>query len=276
MANAPSRFEQMVLNNGPVQTSIIQNLTRWEFLNLQLAGLRIPVGREFKRKMQIPTGCSEVNPRNRDEMCAHTTESFDEIRACAGYPFRTPNGDFVMENWMADHRTQICLLNEPWRVQERHDLAPGSRPDLEPNAEKYPIHTKICRRCHEFYAVQRLNEQLLMIADFRAPLCKQHSLELTYQFPLNACRCLAFINDKWRCRRCCVHSLNTLDIRAYVSKESLKNVRIPWSQPWAYLQSLWTPDRPLCPIKGCFQQAWFDETGESVQMCLGCNRIIQI
>lgn len=275
MANAPSEFEQMITNNGPVQTSIIRNLTPWEFRNLQLAGIRIPVNRVFQRRHQTLIRCNERDPENPEERCPNTTELFEEIRACAGRPFGIVKGKTFMESWMGAEKTRPCIQYEPWKIQERRWLVIESQPGSEPNVRQYPIHTKVCRRCRDFYAAEQLNEQLREIADFRTPLCKWHSLEQARQSPLNVCRCLAFINDKWRCRRCYSQTLSFLNAHAGNSKWSLTNVRIPWSHPQAYLRSLWASRGTVCPIQGCFEQSWLDRTGERMQMCLGCNTIIR-
>lgn len=277
MANAPSAFEQMITNNGPVQTSIIRNLTPWEFRNLQLAGIRISVNREFQRRHQAPIRCNERDPVNPDERCPNTTESFDEIRACAGHPFGCVKGktfqDIWMGIWMGAEKTRPCIQNEPWHIQEKGWLVTESQPGNEPNTIQYPIHTKVCRRCRDYNAAESLNVQLRAIAHFRTPLCKWHSLEQARQSPLNACRCFAFINDKWRCRSCYSQTLSYLSGHAAVSRWFLTDVRIPWSQPRAYLRSLWTSSETVCPIQGCFEQSWLDRTGESMQQCLGCNTI---
>lgn len=62
-----SSIEEMVGNNGPVHESIIRNLTRWDFRDLQLAGIWIAVNQEFHRKHQKPTRCNGKDPENRGQ-----------------------------------------------------------------------------------------------------------------------------------------------------------------------------------------------------------------
>ncbi|MCJ1262383.1 hypothetical protein MMC22_002253 [Lobaria immixta] len=189
MACAPSRFERMITNNGPVQTSIIRNLTRWEFRNLQLAGVRISVGRVFRRKHQIPTRCDECNPEEEEQLlarCTNSTQTFDEIRACSGSPFFSQGK--LRENSISDQEIQDCLQTEPWWGEE-------DSPENGPNTDKHPIHTKVCRRCRDWYVANEMFHQVLTIAEFRTPLCKRHSLEQANQSPLNACHCFNYIND---------------------------------------------------------------------------------
>lgn len=270
MASQPSQFEQMVTNNGPIQTSIIGNLSRWESTNLLLAGVRIPVSQKLLRKHQIPTRCSERVPQSRAR-CPNSTESFDEIRACTGHPFGILQEKKFLKQPLGAQETRPCLQVKWWRYQE-NDLDIGT----EPNTGKYPIHTKVCRRCRDFYATELWDEQLLMIAQFRAPLCKWHSLEQSNQLPHNACRCFAYINDKWRCQSCYVIAMFYLKNRADLYRESKLNAGIAWSQPLAYLRRLWGSGGLVCPIKGCIQQPWHDITQERMQLCMGCCSICKI
>ena len=270
MAATPSKFEQMVINNGPIQTSIIRNLTRWEFRNLLLAGVRIPVDRTFLRKYLIPNRCNELDPERSIgmvERCTNTTERFDDIKACSGGPLCIAQRTFLLEKRIGAEKMKLCLQGEPWRRPENNP------DDNELNTNKYPIHTKVCRRCRDFYAAEVRDHQLEKIAGFRTPLCKEHSLELANQLPLNNCRCFDYINHKWRCKFCCSDTLYYLNARAFLSRSNLMQKKVPWSRPWAYLKSLWVSQGPLCPIKGCFEQPWLDETRERMQLCMGCNAI---
>ena len=261
----------MITNNGPVQTSIVRNLTRWEFRNLQLAGVRISVGRVFRRKYQIPIRCDECNPEEEEQLvarCTNSTQTFDEIRACSGSPFLSQGK--LRENSISDQEIQDCLQTEPWWGEE-------DSPENGPNTDKHPIHTKVCRRCRDWYVANEMFHQVRTIAEFRTPLCKRHSLERANQSPLNACRCFNYINDKWRCSFCYGNTLHYLKSRADVFKIFLANVQIPWSHPWTYLTSLWAPrEGPVCPIEGCFQPAWLDKTAERMHLCMGCDAICRI
>lgn len=278
MANALSMFEEMITTHGPVQESIIRNLTAWELRNLQLAGIGILASQEVQRKYQIPNRCSEKDPDNQEGMCTNTTESFDEIRACVGHPSNLPIPKplQVLQNWLGDHKTKPCLENlevEFWRSLERLRHPPGSVPEREANTDERPIHNKVCRRCRDFYAAENLNEQLTTIESFRWPLCKYHGLKMATEFPLNACRCLAFVNEQWRCKRCTNYTLAFLNMRAFKAQCSLRRLTFPWSRPWKCLRMLWDLPWPYCPIEGCLEPACFDETSEGMQLCLGCNTI---
>lgn len=275
MANppGPSKFEQMVTNNTPVQTSLIKNLTRWDFRNLQLAGVKIPVSREFQRKHLVPNRCDEWDPE-KPERCANTTESFDEIKACAGQPMRYKNQDLAESIWV--QKTQPCLQNQILGFDK-------SGLDNEPNTGKYPIHTKVCRRCHDNFAARELDRQLRYtndIASLRLAFCKQHKIQLTDQYPRNSCRCRGFVNDKWRCIRCYTDTLVFLNARANAIRSSLTRATIPWyQQPWAFFSSLfWEPDHlePGCPIKGCTQEPIYDDVNDDPRLCMGCSSIVMV
>ena len=267
MAATPSKFEQMVINNFPIQTSMIGNLTRWEFRNLQLAGVIIPVDRTFLRKQLVPNRCNELNETRTGgvKRCTNTTERFDDIKACSGSPSSLAQSTFVLEKPIGAEKIYPCLQRLGWNNHE-----------IELNTNKYPIHTKVCRRCRDFYAAEVRDYQVEEIAGFRRPLCKGHCLELADQLPLNACRCFDYINHKWRCNICCNNALCYLRARARFSRSILKQKNFPWSRPWAYRQSLWVSQGPLCPIEGCFQRPWFDETRERMQLCMGCNTICRV
>lgn len=261
MANPRLNLERLITNNGPIQESIMRNLTGWDFRNLKLAGVRITVSREFQRRHQIPIRCNERDPQWPGR-CDNTTETYDEIRACTGSPLWYLSRRAHIEKSLGDQKLQPCLLQ--------------GNPDNEPNTREYPIHKKACRSCRDFYRARELHDQLLAISELRMPLCKRHSLKQAKQFPLNACRCLDYVNDKWRCRRCYEETLYFLITRADLSRQSLANVRVPWSWPWAHLRSLWTSKTRICPIEGCFQKAWLSENRERMQLCLGCSSIIRV
>lgn len=270
MAKPPSLLEQMIANNGPIQASIMRHLTTWEFRNLQLAGVRLPVSRAFQRRQLIPNRCNERDPDIPENQCANTTETFDNIRACAGRPM-IDLPQIEMDKTIEAQKMQPCLKNEWWRVRDSNQVN-------EPNTSNHPIHTKVCSRCRDRYAWEQLVEQVQRIATLRVPLCKRHSLEQANPLPPNNCHCYGYINDKWRCRRCNSETLYYLEYRAEVYRKSLADSRIPWSQPWASLRSLWAliqrSKRRVCPIEGCMRQPWLDRTKrERMQLCMGCNEI---
>lgn len=273
MANQLSEFEEMMMRNTPIQTSVLRNLTRWDSRNLQLAGLRIEVSRELQRRHLIPVRCDEWDPENMGKKCANTTEVIDEIRACTGYPVIT-RWPIILARRLEDEEIRLCLYNEQLEFWQRY-------PDDFSDTVGYPVHTKVCRRCRDFHAAKKLDEQLLMIARFRMPLCKQHSLEQANQSPVAACRCLDYLNGKWRCRSCCDETMYYMRRRAGIIRRSLKTVKTSWSSPWTYLQSLWVlvwgSEVQFCPIEGCMHQASLDENREErLHMCLGCNAISRI
>lgn len=76
--------DQMILSRGPTPTSTTRNLTRWDFKNLRLAGVRTPLNREFRRKHLQSHRCDERDSEKPEKRCANTTELVEEIRACAG------------------------------------------------------------------------------------------------------------------------------------------------------------------------------------------------
>lgn len=270
MANPLSMFEQMMNRNGPIQESVMRNLTHWDFRNLQLAGVRIPVSRGIQRKFLKPNRCNERDPESRFEQCTNTTRSIDEVRACVGRPSWFSRGKFRFEKWIGDQEIQPCLQTERYP-------APESNPENEPNMGGCPIHSKVCRRCRDFYAARQLNEQLSIIGQFCTLLCKRHSLEHANQFPLNACRCHGYMNDNWRCNRCATDTIGYLDARAGMFGISLMQAKIPWYHPLARLRSLWGSRGSRCPIEGCVRQPWLDGGNRArMQMCLGCNSITRM
>lgn len=268
MANPASSFEQMILNNGPIQESIIRNLTRWDFRNLQLAGVQIPLSRGLQRRLQKPTRCDEKDPENANRRCANSTISVDDIRACAGRPVWIVDMGFHVEECLEAQRIRPCLQKKTLRAQD-------DSPDNEPNTGQYPIHSKVCGRCNEHYANKHLAQRLLTIDQFRIPLCKRHSLKHARKLPLNACRCIDYVNGNWRCRSCQRNAMLYLCTREGNFRRSISNVQIPWSHPFARVRNFWAAGAPVCPIDGCVQQPWWNEfRGERMQMCLGCNAII--
>lgn len=270
MANqgpSPSSFEDLITNYGPVQTSVINNLTRWDSTNLQLAGVGLPVSQEFLRTHQVPTRCHEQDPEHVDERCANTTENFgDEIRACEGRPLRYPKENPIIRESLGDQELRPCVPVARW--------LPESNDPVEPNVDRYPIHTKVCRRCRDFYAAALLHIQRRTIMRFRMSLCHRHSVEQANQRVPNACRCFDYINDKWRCHSCYQDTLCYLVYRASRNKRA-RDVENPWTHPLAYLRDLWSPGRTKCPIEGCMREPepWLDGPGDGMNMCMGCKAI---
>ncbi|MCJ1470932.1 hypothetical protein MMC07_009580 [Pseudocyphellaria aurata] len=272
MANPRPTLEGILTSCGPVLESITQNLTGWEFRNLQLAGVRISVGREFQRRHQIPNHCN--NEIHLGTECDNTTESFD-VRSCKGRPMiERKNGRILLEEWVGTTPMYSCLRDDWWRGWQL--LVDDPNPHPEPNRDQYPIHTKICRPCRDASAAELLEEQLLTIAQYNAPLCKVHSLDQTIaQFPHNACRCLAFVRDPWRCRRCYQATLAYLAHRAHI-QPLFRQFAPAWQRAWVYFKSLWASPGPVCPMEGCSRPAWLEQNSERIQMCLACKAITKI
>lgn len=270
--NRPSKFEQMILNHGPIQESIIQNLTRWDFRNLLLAGVRTPVNQEFQRKHQLPTRCNEEDPEIPGEQCPHSTATGDEIRACSGRPmWVTKDKKVYVTKWIG---------HQPWL----NHRGQHSNSDDGQNTIQHPIHFKVCKRCHESCAAVNRAKSLLTIARFRTPLCKMHSREQSKQSPPDACRCLDFIFGNWdskpKCSKCQSITQFYLFARSAINRKNSSAPKFPWSSPiFAQWKNLLWPDskKPVCPIEGCTRRPWLDESRhERMQMCLGCNAIFSI
>lgn len=221
----------------------------------------------------MPNRCDEWNPKT-PERCANTTEFFDEIRACAGRPMRYKNQDLTESIWV--QKTQPCLQNQILGFDK-------SGLDNEPNTDEYPIHTKVCRRCHDSVAARDLNWQLRYIASFRIAFCKEHKADLTVladRFPLHTCRCRGYINDKWRCTRCYTETLLYLNARANAFRSSLTRVTTPWyQQPWKFFTSLFWESGPVgpgCPVKTCTQEPYYGDVPLDPRLCLGCSSIVMV
>ncbi|MCJ1470949.1 hypothetical protein MMC07_009597 [Pseudocyphellaria aurata] len=159
MANPRPTLEGMITSCGPLLESIMQNLTPWEFRNLQLAGVRTSVGQEFQRRHQLPNRCNEIHFGTE---CDNTTESFD-VRSCKGSPMIVwKNGEILLKEWVGTTPMGPCIRDDWWRAWKLHVENPNPHP--EPNQDQYPIHTKICRPCRDASAAELLGEQLLTIA----------------------------------------------------------------------------------------------------------------
>ncbi|MCJ1465009.1 hypothetical protein MMC07_003624 [Pseudocyphellaria aurata] len=252
----------------------MQNLTRWEFRNLQLAGVRISVSREFQERHLLPNRCNEIIPTRLKPQCDNTTESFD-VRSCKGRPRRMIKMFTIyLEERVGSTPMESCLRDDLWRLA----LA-SPNPDPEPNRDQYPIHTKICQPCRDASAEELLAEQSRMIARFNKPLCKVHSLDRRIaSFPRNACRCLAFVRDSWRCRRCYEHTLSYLAYRANNKPPFHQSVPV-WQRVWVYFKSFWAsppPHEPVCPMERCSRQPWLEQYSERMQICLVCHAITNI
>ncbi|MCJ1470077.1 ATP-dependent Lon protease pim1 [Pseudocyphellaria aurata] len=241
MANPRPTLEGVITSCLPVLESIIQNLSPWEIRNLQLAGVRIPVGREFQRRHHVPNCCNEISLIRLGPPCDNTTESFD-VRSCKGRPMEVKkNGKILLEERVGNTPMEPCLRDEWWRLILAN---PNPDPHPEPNRDRYPIHTKICQPCRDVFVAELLEAALLTIARYNTPLCKAHSLDHAIaQFPPNACRCLAFINEPWRCRRCHFNALDYLAYRAH-NKPPFRRSLPVWRRAWVFFKRFWSSKQP--------------------------------
>ncbi len=214
MATTPTNLESVFLNKGyyEIQESIMGNLDRVDFKNLQLAGVKmVSLGPELQRKHLTPIGCDEeiFTLDGTRAQCLNMTNTIDTIGRCTGtYILRDPlaiSGPFLRKVGCAHH---ICM----------------------------PCRDGIEAQCSDFERGR--------LFTYCMPLCSEYSHYYPrQQVPPTECLCRTFLSAQWQCSPCCQDSLNALTKLAGIL-EGKSLLKIPWA-PGNVILGL------KCPIKNC-------------------------
>ncbi len=239
MASNPPNLEGVFLNKGyyEIQESIIRNLDRVDFKNLQLAGVKmVDLGRELQRKHLTPIGCDEKLSTldGTTPPCLNTTRTIDTIGRCTGaYVLRDPfatSGPFL--------RRIHCAHN-------------------------------VCKPCRDGTEAQFSNFERLRIFMYCIPLCSEHSLYYAQrQMPQTECLCRAFISAQWQCTPCRQDSLVAVTKLAGLFEDS-SLLKIPWAPRNVVFGH-------KCPTNNCPKESsmLYSDRANYRALCLVCHTIL--
>lgn len=288
-----SNFEHCFNNAYSFQTSMLSNLTRLDFKNLQLAGIRISVSREIQQKYLLPSKCNEKlrTPGSESVTCTNTTETVREIKACHGKHRQYKN--LALRPGLVKH-----VRGSKYPVEESDEHEGGSFGSFN-----------VCIQCRDRDRERRLAIESQTIRACRAILCRHHSLKYLHQRPYNMCRCRMFLDQHWRCHAC---SLDTLAVLGESAGYQFWELHPPdcsrkdfdsqeegfdewkedfpgWEEKVEDLEELEhvvlnliaqgnavAPEDQVCIITGCKEGGPWDSGPQDQQMllCGGCDTII--
>lgn len=265
--DSTSRFERCLTTIYPSLTSVMSNLNRLDFKNLQLAGFRTPISRELQKKHLIPSKCDEklLLPGFNPEACSNTTQTVYEIKACHGMHHDGWGLRGRQEKW-------IEPTNLFKHVPKSNTIVQTSKENEEGHFDSY----NVCIQCHDRDRRRRRPYEDLIIKTFHSEMCQFHSLKYIEQRPYNACRCMNFLEKHWRCHVCSLDTLDELKLRA----QSFGDVPYPTfifdDEEQFYIDETTGEGRrqDMCPILGCTSLPWttvsFDR---QMSMCRACTAI---
>lgn len=255
----------------PFQASVMSNLNRLDFRNLQLAGIRTPISQQLQRKHLISSKCDEklVNvPGSNPVACSNITKTVDEIKTCHGRHHDGLGLRGRQQKW----REPECLYKH---FPESDGLVRTSNENEGGHFDSF----NICIHCLNRDRRRRRTFENFTIRSFRTVLCRSHCLEYIQQRPHNVCRCRMFLEKYWRCHACSLDTLDELLLRAvtfgdvpYPSFIFDKCLRI-------YVDKSTGTERKNggCPILGCTGRSWLTAPlDKQVFMCRACTSIFPV
>lgn len=249
-SDSPQSQECCFTTIYPFQISVMSNLNRMDFKNLQLAGIRTPISKQLQRKYLIPTICHEKleRPCFNPVVCSNTTQTIDEIKACYG-----AHGDRLGLSMWSQPDKCIVPVRHFRHVRGLDRLVMAHSQNEVGNLDSF----NICTHYHERDRQRRDANEDLTIRTFHKNLCKLDCLEYLEQQPYNTCRCKMFLERYWRCHTCAMTTLQELSIRAF----RVLNYRD-------------SSIRAACPILGCSGLPWVSgRSSQQIMMCCACTAI---
>lgn len=260
-----SGLESRVTNQYPVLISVLPNLNRMDFKNLQLAGIRTPVSEEVQRQYLIPSKCDEkmVIVGMNTVTCTNTTQTVREIKACQGIHHDGFGMRGRHEKWI-----------EPARLF-KHDGTSDSLVESNGNGGHFDTFN-VCIHCRERDRERRRPYEDFTIGRLHTTLCKHHCLKYLQRRPYNECRCRTYLDTYWRCHNCTLDTLGELRLRAQAfGKYFFMNFKFD-TKIHRYVHEVTTTERmrDVCPVLGCSGESWL--TGpldKQMFMCCACTAI---
>lgn len=271
-AQGQSRLDRYLTTSYPIQESVLSNLNRLDFRNLQLAGIRTPISRQVQRQHLIPSKCNEkvrIFPATDEVACHNTTQTVDEIKVCHG---KFHDGHGIRGRRDRWEEPQVIKHSNP-RDARGFWLMPSQ--SKGGNFDSF----NVCIHCHDRDRQRRRVYEDYTIRTFRSPMCREHSLEYGEQRPYDACRCKMFLEKYWLCHRCAPDALDELKLRA----KTFGDVSYP-TFVWDLALREYRDNRPGpafkparhfgCPILGCTARPWLaGPVNKQVFMCRACTSI---
>lgn len=265
--NLASTFERLFTTIYPFQSGVMSNLSRLEFKNLLLAGVRTPISHQLQKKHLIPSKCDEVltiagiGPVT----CPNTTQTVDEIKACHGMHHDGWGLRGRQETWIEPMRLFKHVRGSTALVMTSNDNEGGHFDSFN-----------VCIHCHDRDRQCRRPCENFTISQSRTVLCLSHTLEYAERRPHNACRCKMFLEKYWRCNVCSLDTLDELKMRAQSFGELPFPNFIFDKAAGLYLDraSGTRRRRDVCPILGCTGPPWLSgPPDKQILLCRACTAI---
>ncbi|MCJ1462917.1 hypothetical protein MMC07_001521 [Pseudocyphellaria aurata] len=260
-----SALERRVTNQYPVLISVLPNLNRMDFRNLQLAGIRTPVSEEVQRQYLIPSKCDEklVIVGMKTVTCTNTTRTVREIKACHGIHH---DGFGV--------RSRQARWIEPTRLFKH---AHKSDSHIESNGDGGHFDSfNVCIHCRERDRERRRPYEDFAIGRLHTTLCQHHCLKYLARRPYNQCRCRTYLDKYWRCHTCCLATLGELRLRAQAfGRYWFLNFEFD-EKLGRYVHAVKKTERmrDMCPVLGCSGESWLAAPlDQKMFMCCACTAI---
>lgn len=262
-----SDFEYCFTNVTDFQESVMSNLNRLDFKNLQLAGVRTPVSQNIQQKCIIPSKCDVTLAKSGFEstVCSNTSQNVREIKACYGTHHDRWGLRGRQDRWVEPTRLFKHVRGSEVLVERAHENDAG-----------YFDSFNVCVRCRDRDRETRRAVERFTIGTFYSNMCQHHSLEYSEQRPYNTCRCKMFLEKYWRCHVCSLDTMDELSLRA----QTFGDVSYPTfnfdsaSRRYVDGRSGTVRRADICPILNCGREPWVSGPVEKqMLLCRACTAI---
>lgn len=270
--NFNSDLERHFSTVYPFRTALLSCLNRLDFKNFQLAGTRTPVSQELRREYLIPSKCdsveividvhSQTTPTFTQVACTNTTRTVGEIMACHGNIHDGYGLRGRQERWVEPASHLKHVHDSPCRMIQATMNQGG-------NFDSF----NVCIQCR--HKDRRMSRAYIhyAITGLHSGLCETHCLAAAAEQPYNSCRCRAFLEKYWQCRRCAFKTVQELEHRGQAFGDVSDPTFVYDDSKHAYVDQRTGDkrDSSLCPVLGCTDPSWVAGPPEKLMsMCRAC------
>lgn len=241
--NSALSLEYCLSTSYPILTSVMSNLNRMDFKNLQLAGLHTPISQEARMKHLVPSMCNDGFMEN----CKNTTRKIDEIRTCHGRHRDGQDYRGHREKWVEPPYLFKHVRGTDSFVQISNDNQKGHFDSFN-----------VCIDCHK---ISLFNDETIEKWHSSIDSCLDHRQALE-QRPFNTCRCKMFVEKHWRCYACTRSTLKGLGHRAKQNAPKVQKRGRRGNNGY-----------DVCPIDGCKAYAIRPMSQHQMLFCRACTAI---
>ena len=243
--NSALSLEYCLSTSYPILISVMSNLNRMDFKNLQLAGLHTPISQEARRKHLVPSMCNS-NFRGIC-ICNNSTRKIDEIKTCHGRHRDGQDYRGHRERWVEPPYLFKHVRGTDSFVQISNDNQGGHFDSFN-----------VCIDCHK---CSLFIEKIIKEWHSSIDSCLAHRQALE-QRPFNACRCKMFVQKHWRCLACTRSTLKGLGHPANLNAPKVRKRSRRGNNA-----------DDVCPIDGCKAHAIRPMLQRQMLFCRACTAI---